>query len=90
MIVPAVFAASVDSSIQAITHYAEEYETGNIDYAQLIVYTSSLQGELAETMGAVAQGHDAVLDAAQLEQALGKPTEHTKWVWVEGQNSEKN
>ena len=89
MIVPAVFAASVDSSIQAITHYAEEYETGNIDYAQLIVYTSSLQGELAETMGAVAQGHDAVLDAAQLEQALGKPTEHTKWVWVEGQNSEK-
>jgi len=84
-----VQAASLDESLRKVTHYAEEYETGNIDYAQLIVYTSSLQGELATMMGAVAQGHDAVLDAAQLEQALGKPTEHTKWVWVEGQNREK-
>ncbi|MEK6858447.1 MAG: hypothetical protein AABX53_00875 [Nanoarchaeota archaeon] len=87
--VPLATATSIDPTIQRITHYAEEYETGNIDYAQLIVHMSSLRAELAEAMGALSQGHDAVLTEQQLGSALGEPRERTKWVWVEGEDREK-
>ena len=89
LVIPLTFAQSIDTGIKKITYYAEEYEIGNINYAQLIVYTSSLSQDLAEEMGATAQGHDAVLKSEQLESALGDPTETTKWVWVENEEREK-
>ncbi len=78
--------SDIDTSIKEITYHAEQYEAGNINYAQLVVYTSSLSQDLAEAMGATSEGHDAVLKAEQLENALGKPTETVKWVWVETGN----
>src|SRR3989344_4548916 len=82
-LIPSITSQSIETPIQKITYHAEEYETGNINYAQLIVYTSTLSKDLAEEMGAVSQEHDVVLKAEQLESALGKPTETTKWVWLE-------
>src|SRR3989344_37203 len=82
-LIPSITSQSIETPIQKITYHAEEYETGNINYAQLIVYTSTLSKELAEEMGATSQQHDVVLKAEQLESALGKPTETTKWVWLE-------
>ena len=85
----AASAGEIDAPIQEITHYAEEYETGNINYAQMIVYITSSQQELAEAMGATSQGHDSVLQAGQLESAFGEPTEYTRYAWVDGENREK-
>ena len=82
-------ALNIDAPIKKITHHAEQYEVGNINYAQLIVYITSLSQDLAEEMGATQQGHDAVLKAEQLESSLGKPTETIKWVWVENEEKEK-
>ncbi|HLC53106.1 MAG TPA: hypothetical protein VJK03_01045, partial [Candidatus Nanoarchaeia archaeon] len=82
-------AQSIDAPIKTITHYAEEYEIGNINYAQLIVYMASSSKELAEEMGAASQDHDSILKQEQLEKALGKPTETTRWVWVENEDQER-
>ena len=82
-------AQSIDEPIQKITYYAEQYETGNINYAQLIVYMGSLGKDLAEEMGAVSQEHDPILNQKQLESALGEPTEKTKWAWVEDEEQER-
>ena len=80
---------SIDSSIKKMTHTAEQYKTGSINYAQLIVYMASLSKELAAEMGATSQEHDQILKQEQLERALGKPTETTEWVWVENEEREK-
>ena len=65
-----VSSESIDSSIKKITYSAEQYETGNIDYARLIVYMASSSKELAEEMGAVSENHDPILRQEQLESAL--------------------
>src|SRR3989338_5432023 len=82
-LIPIVFSQSIESPIKKITDKAEQYETGNINYAQLVVYITSLSKNLAEEMGAESQNKDVVLKAAQLEKSLGKPTETTKWAWAE-------
>ena len=83
--IPLIISQSIDVPIKKITDKAEQYETGNINYAQLIVYTTTLSKDLAEEMGAITkeQSHEAVLKAEQLEKSLGKPTDMTRWVWVE-------
>ncbi|MBI5803718.1 hypothetical protein HY450_00575 [Candidatus Pacearchaeota archaeon] len=83
ILIPSALADPIDETIKKITYHAEQYESGNINYAQLVVYTSTLSRDLAEAMGATSREHDPVLKAEQLESALGKPTETTKWVWVD-------
>ncbi|MBU0761375.1 MAG: hypothetical protein ABII03_04615 [Nanoarchaeota archaeon] len=80
--------ASVDDGIKKITHYAEEFETGNIDYVQLLVYASAVRESLNEELGAVKE-EGGLLKQEQLEAVLGEPTEQTKWVWAEGEEREK-
>ena len=89
ILVPIALAQSIENPIQKITYHAEEYETGNIDYPQLVVQIASSREEISKIMGATSFGHDEVLKAEQLESALGKPTEFTKWIWVEGEEREK-
>ncbi len=84
-----VSSQSIDSSIRKMTNYAEEYETGSMKYAELIVRLASSSKELTKVMGATSQEHDLVLTQEQLEKALGAPTETTNWVWVEGEDREK-
>lgn len=83
-----VSANSVDSEIQKLTYYAEEYETGNINYVQLRVYLSSVKGNLNEILGAKGEENDGILKQEQIENVLGEPSHETKWVWVEGEERE--
>ncbi len=80
--------SSVNNEIQKITHYAEEYEIGNINYIQLMVYLSSVKQNLNEILGAVERQEGGLLKQEQVRNALGEPNEETKWVWVERENHE--
>ena len=84
-----IISAQIEPIIKEMSHAAEQYETDSIDYAQLIVYMSSLSKELAIEMGADSSEHDQVLKQEQLEKVLGKPTESSRWLWVEGEEREK-
>ena len=84
----AIAANSVEQEIQRLAHYAQEYEIGNINYAQFSVYLASVQEHLNEAMGASQRDHEDILKAAQLESALGPPTEKARWVWVEKEDRE--
>jgi len=80
---------SADSEIKSITHYAEEYETGNIDYVKLLVYISKSRQNLNEILGATEQQMGGVLKQEKIRSILGEPTEETKWVWSEGEEQDK-
>jgi len=80
---------SADSEIKSITHYAEEYEIGNIDYVKLLVYISASRQNLNEILGATEQQMGGVLKQEKIKEILGEPTEETKWVWVEGEEQDK-
>jgi len=88
LLVPIIYASSVDSEIQKLTYYAEEYETGNIDYIQLRVYMSSVKENLNEILGARGKEEGGILKQEQIEKVLGKPSRETKWVWVEREERE--
>ena len=81
-------AGSVDDEMQKLTHYAEEYETGNIDYVQLMVYMSAARESLNELMGVSSRQEGGLLRQEQLRNVLGEPEEKTKWVWVEREEHE--
>lgn len=81
--------SSADSEIKTITHYAEEYEIGNIDYVKLLVYISASRQNLNEILGATEQQMGGVLKQEKIKEILGDPTEETKWVWVEGEEQDK-
>ncbi|MBT4376487.1 hypothetical protein HOD29_03870 [archaeon] len=85
-LIPFISAGSIDSEIQKVTHYAEEYETNNINYAQLLVYLSAARQNLNELVGVFDHDEGGVVKQDQLRSLLGEPQEETKWVWVEGEN----
>ena len=80
---------SADSEIKTITHYAEEYEIGNIDYVKLLVYISASRQNLNEILGATEQQMGGVLKQDKIKDILGDATEETRWVWVEGEEQDK-
>jgi len=89
LLVPTILAeGSIDDEIKKIGHYAEEYETGNIDYVKFVLHTSIIRESLNEKLGAV-RFQGGLLKQDQIEDALGEPDEETKWVWVEGEDREK-
>jgi len=89
ILAPFVSASSTDEEVKKITHYAEEYETGNINYIQLLLYISSSRQNLNEILGATEKQMGGVLKQEQIKDVLGEPTEETKWVWSEGEEQEK-
>ncbi len=88
LLFPFVVAGSVDDELSKVTYYAEEYEMGNIDYIQLMVYTSSVRESLNEVLGVVSRDEGGVLKEEQIRNALGEPTGYTKWVWSEKEKHE--
>lgn len=83
------FASSaVDSEIQKITDYAEDFETGNINYIQLLVYSSAVRERVNAALGATNREMGGILKEEQLRSVLGEPTEKTKWAWVENEERE--
>ena len=90
LLIPTIFAStSIDSEIQKATHYAEEYETGNINYVQLLVYISAVRENLNELLGVVEKEFGGLVEEESLRIVLGEPTEETKWVWREKGQEEK-
>ncbi|MDP2925185.1 MAG: hypothetical protein Q8N99_02320 [Nanoarchaeota archaeon] len=84
-----VSAASIDSEIKKLTNYAGEYETGNINYVQFLIYSSAVRENMNEVLGATGKEMGGILKEEQLKSVLGQPTEETKWVWVENEEKEK-
>jgi len=78
-------AQSVDNEMQRLTHYAEEYETGNINYPQLLVHLANVRESLNEIVGVVSREEGGILKTEQIESILGPPKDFSKWVWVEDQ-----
>lgn len=78
-----VSATGIDSEINKITSYAEEYESGNINYAQLLVYLSNTREKMNSVMGVIEKQEGGILKEEQLRAVLGKETEKTKWAWNE-------
>ncbi|MFH1608093.1 MAG: hypothetical protein ABIA78_03085 [archaeon] len=89
LFLPVLLASSVDDEIQKITHYAEEYETGNIDYIKLMLYMSSAREGLNEVLGAKSKQFGGVVKQDKLTEVLGEANEKTKWVWVEGEEHDE-
>src|SRR3989344_6523499 len=83
-----VSATSIDDEFKKIANYAGEYETGNIDYVQLLVYSSSVREKMNEILGATGREMGGVLKQEQIKKILGEALEETKWVWSEGENKE--
>jgi len=84
-----VSSGSIDDEFKKLANYAGEYETGNIDYVKLLVYSSAVRQKMNEVLGATGKEMGGVLKADQLNSFLGEPTEETKWVWMEGEEKEK-
>lgn len=80
--------ADVDDEFRRLTYYAEEYEIGNINYPQLVVNLASAREKLNAEFGAVNNFEGGLLRQEDIEDILGKPTEMTHWVWVEGEDRE--
>ncbi|MEK6926264.1 MAG: hypothetical protein AABW50_03215 [Nanoarchaeota archaeon] len=89
LLLPAISSSSVDSEIQKITHYAEEYETGNINYAQLVLQIGSTRQNLNQLLGVENMEEGGLLKQDQIKEVLGEPIRETKWVWVEKEEREK-
>ncbi len=68
-----VSANSVDNEIQKITHYAEDYETGNINYIQLLLHVSAIRENLNEVLGASGKEYGGILKQDQIKAVLGEP-----------------
>ncbi len=83
LVASSVLATSFDEEIQKTSSYAQDYETGNINYIQLLLQTSAVGRRMNEALGT------EMLTEAQLKPLLGPPTEKTKWIWVEDEQHEE-
>jgi len=75
LLIPIISSNSIDSEMNKIAHYAEEYETGNIDYVKLMLYISSAREGLNEILGAKAKYIGRVVKQEKLKELLGEPNE---------------
>ncbi len=90
LIATASAVGTVEDELKRVTFYAQEYETGNINYVQLMVYISASKQRMNELLGATNKEMGGTLTDSQLREILGEPTETTSWVWVENEEKEKN
>lgn len=78
-LVPTIFADPFKDEIKKITFYAQEYESGNINYPQFLVYSNSINGKIDEVIGNAFLNGTSEQD--ELRRVLGDPTEEIKYVW---------
>ncbi len=86
---PFILSQSVDSELKKLTHYAEDYEAGNIDYARLLIYSSNVRESLNEILGVVNRDEGGILSEEQVRRVLGEANEETRWIWYDNENREK-
>ena len=70
-----VSADSVDDEFKRIANYAGEYEAGNINYVQLLIYSSSVREKMNEMLGSTGREMGGLVKEEQLRSVLGEPTE---------------
>lgn len=85
-ILPSAFAADlVTDKVFAITHYAEQYEMGQISYAELRVYSGAIREDVRLLMSEQVFGEGNNQQRGVSEDAakkfFGAPTDYTGWVW---------
>ncbi|MDP3966570.1 MAG: hypothetical protein Q8Q04_03500 [archaeon] len=80
---------SFEDEIKKVTYYAEEYETGNIDYPRLVIYLGTQREKINEKLGAARTNEGDILKQDQVRNVLGDPKMYTRWVWVEKEDREK-
>ncbi len=92
LLIPTISASdsdSIEDQLKKLTHYAEEYESGNINFIQLLVYQSAVREKIQEIVGVVSKEEGGILNEEQIRNALGEPNEETRWVWVEKEDHDK-
>ncbi|MFA5887554.1 MAG: hypothetical protein WC852_02495 [Candidatus Nanoarchaeia archaeon] len=92
-IVPSAFAADpVTDKVYAITNYAEQYEMGQISYAELRVYSGAIREDVRLLMSEQVFGEEMNQQKGVSEDAakkfFGAPTEYTSWVWSSKEEKE--
>ncbi|MBS3089661.1 hypothetical protein J4461_02135 [Candidatus Pacearchaeota archaeon] len=80
---------TVEGEIQKIVHYAEEYEIGNINFVELLVYASASRQRLTEILGVVSREEGGLFKEEQIRNVLGSPSEEMKWAWSDKEQKEK-
>jgi len=89
LVLPIVSAAGLQDEIKKITHYAEEYETGNINYVKLMVHTAASRENINKLMGAKElEDHGGqVATAAEIKNILGEPNpkHNTRYIWLQSE-----
>jgi len=80
--------SALEAGMKKVTYYAQEYETGNVDYVHLLIQINAVKENLNRELGAT-EIEGGLLKQDQVRDILGEPTETTKWVWVEGEEQEK-
>jgi len=88
-LISSVSASGIESQISKLTSYAEEYESGNINYAQLVVYLGNTREKMNGAMGVIDKQDGGILKEEQLRIILGKETEKTRWAWNENKQREE-
>lgn len=83
----ALAADPVTDKVFAVTHYAEQYEIGQITYAQLKIYSNALREDIRLLMSEIVFGkeegeHYAGVSAEEAEKFFGEPTEYVDTVWI--------
>jgi hypothetical protein len=84
-----IHATSIDGEFKKIANYAVEYESGNINYVQLLTYTSASREKMNSLLGATGKEMGGILKEDEIKSLLGGSTEETKWVFSEGEQKEK-
>ena len=88
LLLPLVLSDSADDEIKKLTYQAKEYETGNINYAQFLIYSSNIREKLNEILGAAGRDYGGLLKRDQIKSILGDATKESKWVWDEKKQKE--
>ena len=81
--------AGIEDKIDSIAHYAEEYETGNINYLQLNVYGFKIRSDLNLLLGGGIGENWARIPKESVEKAFGTPADYTNWVWVDNRQENR-
>ena len=88
LVFSSVSASSIEDEFKKLANFAGEYEAGNINYVQLLIYSSAIREKMNEVLGVTNREMGGVLKQEQIKNILGEPVEDTKWAWSEGEEKE--
>ncbi len=78
----------LEDEIKKATHYAEDYETGNINYAQMVVYMAAVKEDIDSILYTSYKNNNNFAGEEYLKSILGESTETTQWAWSDKKQKE--